>query len=63
MPKVVNYLGSFNLSYRRRVFTEVEGFDESFRQASGEDNDLSYRVIKKGYRLIFNEDVKVDLQD
>ncbi len=59
MPRVVNYLGSFNLSYRRKVLEEVGGFDESFRQASGEDNDLSYRVIKKGYTLIFNEDAKV----
>jgi glycosyltransferase involved in cell wall biosynthesis len=59
MPKVVNYLGSFNLSYRRRVLEEVGGFDESFRQASGEDNDLAYRVIQKGYTLIFNEEIKV----
>ena len=59
MPEVVNYLGSFNLSYRRRVLEEVGGFDESFKQASGEDNDLAYRVIQKGYTLIFNEDAKV----
>jgi glycosyltransferase involved in cell wall biosynthesis len=59
MPKVVNYLGSFNLSYRRRVLEEVGGFDESFRQASGEDNDLAYRVTQKRYILIFNEDAKV----
>ena len=59
MPEVVNYLGSFNLSYRRRVLEEVGGFDESFKHASGEDNDLSYRVIQKGYTLIFNKDAKV----
>jgi glycosyltransferase involved in cell wall biosynthesis len=59
MPKVVNYLGSFNLSYRRNVLAEVGGFDESFTHASGEDNDLSYRIIQKGYTLLFNEHAKV----
>ncbi len=59
MPKVVNYLGTFNVSYRREVLERVGGFDESFRQASCEDTDLSYRVIKKGYKLIFNHDIKV----
>jgi glycosyltransferase involved in cell wall biosynthesis len=53
MAKYVNYLGSFNVSYRRAVLEEVDGFDESYRIASGEDNDLSYRVIKRGYRLVF----------
>ena len=59
MPKVVNYLGSFNLSYRGKVLAEVGGFDESFTHASGEDNDLSYRVINNGYTLLFNENAKV----
>ena len=59
MPTQVNYLGSFNLSYRRNVLTEAGGFDESFTRASGEDNDLSYRVIKNGYTLLFNEHAKV----
>ena len=59
MPREVNYLGSFNLSYRRSVLEEVGGFDESYRQASGEDNDLSYRVLHKGYTLLFNGDAKV----
>jgi cellulose synthase/poly-beta-1,6-N-acetylglucosamine synthase-like glycosyltransferase len=59
MPRIVNYLGSFNLSYRRQVLAEAGGFDESFTRASGEDNDLSYRVIKNGYTLLFNLQAKV----
>lgn len=54
-----DYLGSFNLSYRKKVLEEVGGFNESFRQPSGEDNDLSYRVKKAGYKLIFDKDIKV----
>ena len=59
MPKFVNYLGSFNLSYRRAVLEQVDGFDESYRRASGEDNDLAYRVMKRGYRLAFTRDARV----
>jgi len=59
MPYYVNYLGSFNLSYRRKILEETGGFKETFRKASGEDNDLSYRVIKSGYKLVFTKDAKV----
>jgi len=54
MPRQVNYLGSFNVSYTRSVLEQTGGFDERFRRASAEDNDLSYRVIKQGYTLVFD---------
>lgn len=50
----VKFLGSFNLAVRRSVLEETGGFDRSFRRASGEDNDLSYRIRKLGHRLIFD---------
>lgn len=59
MPKYVDYLGSFNASYRRSVLEKVGGFDESYRIASGEDNDLAYRVVKHGYRLVFTREARV----
>jgi glycosyltransferase involved in cell wall biosynthesis len=59
MPHLVNYLGSFNLSYRRAVLELVGGFDEEFRKASAEDNDLSYRAVKLGYKLLFDPDNRV----
>jgi len=54
-----DYLGSFNLSYRRKVLEKLNGFNEFFKQASGEDNELSYRAKKAGYKLIFDKDIKV----
>lgn len=54
MPNHTNFLGSFNASYRRSVLEQADGFDERFRRASGEDNDLSYRVIDLGYKLSFD---------
>jgi glycosyltransferase involved in cell wall biosynthesis len=49
----VDFLGSFNVSYLRSAFEAAGGFDESFSNASAEDNDLSYRLIDKGGRLRF----------
>lgn len=59
MPRLVDYLGGFNLSYRRRILEEVGGFDESYPAPSAEDNELSYRVIKAGYRLVFTPRARV----
>jgi len=56
MPKFVDYLGSFNVSYKRDVLVELSGFDESFLRASGEDNDLAYRAVKYGYKLMFDKE-------
>lgn len=54
MPKFVDFLGSFNCAYRKDAFEKAGGFDESFSWASGEDNDLSYRISGLGYRLVFD---------
>lgn len=60
MPRFVNYLGSFNVSYRKTMLEEIGGFDESYKMACEEDNDLSYRIIKKNYKLIFLKEAKVN---
>jgi cellulose synthase/poly-beta-1,6-N-acetylglucosamine synthase-like glycosyltransferase len=55
----VDFLGSFNVAYRRSAFEAVGGFDESFLKASAEDNDLSYRLIDAGGRLRFRREAVV----
>ena len=57
--KDVDFLGSFNVAYRREAFEAVGGFDETYRQASGEDNDLAYRLIDRGGRLVFTPEAVV----
>lgn len=55
------YLGGFecpaggtnSMSYRKAVLLEVGGFDESFPYAAGEDADLKWRVVQRGYRLLY----------
>ena len=46
---------SNNLSCRKNIFEEINGFDESFPdKPGGEDVDLGYRFYKKGYLLTTN---------
>jgi glycosyltransferase involved in cell wall biosynthesis len=42
-----------NVSYRKKILNEVEGFDESFPSPAGEDIDLKKRICKKGYRVVY----------
>lgn len=49
----VKFFGSYNVAIRRKVLEETGGFDESYRRASGEDNDLSYRILKLGYKIAY----------
>lgn len=52
--------GSYNVGIKRAVFFEVGGFNENYRRASGEDNDLSYKILKSGRRIFFNKSALVD---
>jgi len=45
--------GTNNMSYRRSVLEEVNGFDEFFRYAAGEDADLKWRLCARGHTLLF----------
>ena len=49
--RYVRALGSYNMAVRREVMEAVGGFDETYPSASGEDNDLSYRICEAGYKL------------
>lgn len=52
--KQLDWIGSYSAAYRKKVFLEFGGFDESFPMASGEDTELSYRMAESGMRLFFN---------
>jgi len=59
LGEYVDFLGSFNVAYKRDAFERVGGFDPVFRMASAEDNDLAYRLQDAGYRLRFAADARV----
>ena len=53
MPNRVDFLGGFNVLYRRAILEAVGGFDEAYPGATAEDADLSFRVRRAGYELGF----------
>jgi len=57
MSRVVNFLGSYNVAYRRCVLEQVGGFDEEYFNAAGspgaEDAELSFQLSKLNHRLHF----------
>lgn len=55
----VDFLGSFNVAFRREAFDAAGGFDPSFTYASAEDNDLSYRLADQGGGLRFTPEARV----
>lgn len=59
IPFQADFLGSFNFAVRKEALEIVGGFNETFRQASGEDNDLSYRLRKQGCKLGFDKNIIV----
>ena len=48
-----------NIAYRRDLFLQLCGFDESFPEASWEDNDLGLRVRWGGFRHVMAKDAVV----
>ena len=59
MGSFVRAFGSYNVAIPRYVLQATGGFDPVYRRASGEDNDLSYRIIKEGWRIAFRPQAKV----
>jgi len=60
MPDFPNSFGSYNFCVRKNVFDKVGGFNTAYRTASGEDNDLSYKITSSGWRIYFERKALVD---
>ena len=60
MPLFPKVFGSYNVAIRRDVFNEAGGFNGEYLHASGEDNDLSYRILSRGYKIFFAKNALVD---
>lgn len=53
----INVLAMFCLALRREVYEDIGPLDETFTVGMFEDDDYSYRAIKKGYEIACAEDV------
>lgn len=55
----IDMIDTYSAAFRKAVFLNIGGFDQSFPVASNEDTDLSYRLAASGYELVFNKDAFV----
>lgn len=53
MNEFIDHIGTYSAAFRKKALLEVGLFDESFKQADSEDNDISYRLIDRGHKLAF----------
>lgn len=53
----INFVGTYNCAYRKKIFLKFGGFDEKFVQA--EDPELSFRISEKDYIIKFQPSVYV----
>jgi glycosyltransferase involved in cell wall biosynthesis len=60
LPAYPKAFGSYNVAIRKELFMEVGGFNETYTHASGEDNDLSYKILKTGHTIFFERRSRVD---
>ena len=49
----IDFIDTYSAAYRRDVFLENGGFDSAFPVPSVEDQELSFRLAHKGYRMVF----------
>ena len=53
----INFIDTYAAAYRRDVFVENGGFDLSLPEV--EDQDFSFRLAAKGYKMVFAPDARV----
>ena len=55
----IDFVDTYSAAYRRSIFLASGGFDSTFRSASVEDQELSFRLTSQGYRLLFVPEARV----
>ena len=49
----IDFVDTYAAAYRRAALLELGGFDERYRLPSTEDQELSFRLVERGHRLVF----------
>jgi lipopolysaccharide/colanic/teichoic acid biosynthesis glycosyltransferase/GT2 family glycosyltransferase len=50
---MIDFIDTYSAAYRREVFLQNGGFETAFSAPSVEDQEFSFRLAEKGYRLVF----------
>lgn len=51
--KYIDFIDTYSAGFRKEAFMAEGGYDTSFPVACAEDVDLSYRLDKKGHKMLF----------
>jgi lipopolysaccharide/colanic/teichoic acid biosynthesis glycosyltransferase/glycosyltransferase involved in cell wall biosynthesis len=49
----IDFIDTNSAAYRKEIFLENNGFDTNFKVASVEDQEFSFRLARKGYKMVF----------
>jgi cellulose synthase/poly-beta-1,6-N-acetylglucosamine synthase-like glycosyltransferase len=52
--KQIDFIDTYSAGYRREVFLSAGGFDTVYPDASVEDQEFSFRLAERGYKMVFN---------
>jgi len=55
----IDFIDTYSAGYRKSIFLENNGFEESFPIPSVEDQELSFRLSRKAYKLVFQPAARV----
>ena len=55
----IDFIDTYSAAYRREVFLDNGGFNPVFKTPSVEDQELSFRLARKGLRMVFQPDAVV----
>jgi len=57
--ETIDFIDTYSAGFKREVFLEMGGYDEDFPVACAEDVELSYRMSKRGYRMVYKPEAIV----
>lgn len=55
----IDFIATYSAAYRKNIFLKFNGFDEEFTTATGEDPELSFKINKSGYKMVFQPEAFV----
>ncbi|OGO21151.1 MAG: hypothetical protein A2Z14_16325 [Chloroflexi bacterium RBG_16_48_8] len=55
----IDFIDTYSAAYRRTTFLENGGFEKAFPVPCVEDQEFSFRLARKGYRMVFAPDAIV----
>ena len=57
--ETIDFVDTYSAGYRRDVFVATGGFETSFPVDSVEDQEFSFRLARRGYRMVFVPQARV----